>query len=46
MCDNLESTIYYIVDSFCIRNHYMIVIYYVALFVSLFINYLSYHYFT
>jgi hypothetical protein len=45
MCGNLESIIYFIVDSFCIGNRYVMVTYYVILFVSLLINYLPHYYF-
>ena len=41
----MQQFIYYFVDSFSIENHYVIVTYYVTLFVSLFINYLTRHHF-
>jgi hypothetical protein len=43
MCGNLKNIIYYIIDSFCIENRYMIITYYVTLFVSFLINYLPHH---
>jgi hypothetical protein len=43
MCDNIETIIYFFIDSFYIENRYVIVVYYVTLLVSLLLNYLSHH---
>ena len=45
MCSIMHHLIYYFVDSFYIRNRYVMVIYYVTLFVYLLFNYLSHHIF-